>query len=928
MDLQAAQDKDYWYFGFHVPPAPAEDLTYSLYLDLDHVSESGATTDARGYSITTIPAYRPEYAIYVLQASGVYSASSVFLYHWNGSGWETVKTLSSIGGDINFNTDYVEVKVPNTAIGHQDTTGSYTVSLFSLTDTISGSPLDSVPSDPNVPGNAPISRFANVTERMNQVMPPNDAGVDPTTFPSILPFFWDWPVLAPWAGANMKAYLDPLFTNEASTYQLTSNSPNYARTFHAWDQDFKGDNTYYWRIQPRYSVGTSYYNGAWSQGWRFERQGFIPQNLQTSVTFATPTFSWDIVEGAESYDLQVDDDPAFATPAINKTTRQTSYTHDSTLSNGTYYWHVRVKRNGSVINNWTTNQTFTISLPTPGNLHTDPGGIQGRAPTFCWDPLVVSDGGEPVMAAWKYRVQVSKEPTFSNIFDNIDTEQSCWTPIKGFDDGSYYWRVAMIDGNGKLGNYSPAATFTKQYPVTTLLSPTPGSTINDTPTFVWTPVPGAAKYKIEVSLSENFATTVDSQTTSNTRYTPTKKYANNTYYWRVAIVDADGKIGPFNTATLILDPYPAAFSKSSPADGANDQSTDPVLTWETSSGANNYEYCIDTSNDDACAGSWISTGTATSLSLSSLNTGNWYWQIRAKNDYGYTYANAGDWWSFTIPTPPAAFSKTAPANNSYSALLNVTLSWGSTSPVERYEYCIDADANDTCENTWVSTGTQTKAVINLHSGTYYWQVRAVSGVNVTYANNGNWWSFTAIGIQPAYDEKLTVSKITFDWEDIPGATSYKIQLSEKADFSVLLVSIKTLESTYFYDTLLKNDTTYYWRVRPKFGDVKGIWSATWRFESMDPLAKVTLVQPGHKEILYTDSVTLVWNEVDRAAQYKLVIAKDAAFTIKVKNIKTPDLNATFTLPDGKYYWRVRALDPNGAKGPWSDVRIFKVDAVP
>jgi len=83
----------------------------------------------------------------------------------------------------------------------------------------------------------------------------------------------------------------------------------------------------------------------------------------------------------------------------------------------------------------------------------------------------------------------------------------------------------------------------------------------------------------------------------------------------VAIIDADGKIGPFNTATLILDPYPKAFGKLTPVDNATNQSNNPVLTWQTSIGATNYEYCIDTSDDNACAGSWISTGTDTSISL-------------------------------------------------------------------------------------------------------------------------------------------------------------------------------------------------------------------------------------------------------------------------------------------------------------------------
>ncbi len=393
---------------------------------------------------------------------------------------------------------------------------------------------------------------------MNHAMPPNDAGVDPSTFPSILPFFWDWPVLAPWSGAKMEAHLDPLFTGVVAQYELTSDTAYWARTSHAWGNDFQGDNTYYWRIRPYYRVGGQPFplKGAWSQGWRFERQGFIPENLQTSVTFATPTFSWDMVEGAESYDLQVDDDPGFGSLVININSKQNSFTHTSTLANATYYWRVRVWRNGNVNNNWTSAQTFTLSLPIPTGLNHKPPGVVGRAPTLCWTPLIVSYGGDPVLAAWKYRIQVSTEPTFSSTYDWVDTEQSCWTPTKGYDDGDYYWRVAMIDGDGKLGEYSPYQTFTKQYPVTTLVSPITGSTISSTPTFVWTPVDGAAAYRLEVSLYPTFSPTYDAVTTNNTRFTPTKIYPDGTYYWRVAIIDADNRMGPFNNATIILTEYP------------------------------------------------------------------------------------------------------------------------------------------------------------------------------------------------------------------------------------------------------------------------------------------------------------------------------------------------------------------------------------
>jgi hypothetical protein len=178
-------------------------------------------------------------------------------------------------------------------------------------------------------------------------------------------------------------------------------------------------------------------------------------------------------------------------------------------------------------------------------------------------------------------------------------------------------------------------------------------------------------------------------------------------------------------------------------------------------------------------------------------------------------------------------------------------------------------------------------------------------------------------ISPAINEKLDASKVTFEWGAVPNAVAYKLQLSTNPTFSVLLLNIKVLTTSYFFDTFLTNDTTYYWRIRPVYADTKGPWSTAWTFESMDPLAAPALVSPDHKAEV-TSPVMLDWDGVDRAAQYKVLIGKDLAFTIKVASKKTVETSADFTLPVGKYYWRVRALDPFGAKGPWSDVRIVKI----
>jgi hypothetical protein len=215
---------------------------------------------------------------------------------------------------------------------------------------------------------------------------------------------------------------------------------------------------------------------------------------------------------------------------------------------------VQVIRYSDIGNDWSDIVQFNLGLPTPTGLIPNQSVIH-YAPTFCWDPLIKHNEVAPfesILTAWKYKVQVSRDENFSTIYDTITTNNNCWTPTKGYLDGTFWWHVAMIDGNSKQGPYSPAATFTKQYPVTTLLSPVGGS-IPGTPTFIWTPVGGAATYVFEVSKYSTFSPTYDSIETVNTQFTPTKTYeSNKIYYWKVAIQDDAGNQGPFTDAIIMI----------------------------------------------------------------------------------------------------------------------------------------------------------------------------------------------------------------------------------------------------------------------------------------------------------------------------------------------------------------------------------------
>ena len=112
-------------------------------------------------------------------------------------------------------------------------------------------------------------------------------------------------------------------------------------------------------------------------------------------------------------------------------------------------------------------------------------------------------------------------------------------------------------GTTSLSAYSPTAIFTKQYRHQPDQPCKPGEGLRHADICLdrgW----GASTYKLEVSQSPTFSQAYDSITTTNTRYTPTKVYeSGKTYYWRVAaIIDKDGKVGPYNNATILSEAAP------------------------------------------------------------------------------------------------------------------------------------------------------------------------------------------------------------------------------------------------------------------------------------------------------------------------------------------------------------------------------------
>ena len=325
-------------------------------------------------------------------------------------------------------------------------------------------------------------------------------------------------------------------------------------------------------------------------------------------------------------------------------------------------------------------------------------------------------------------------------------------------------------------------------------APANGATgLTPTPTLKWGASSGATKYEycIDTTNDKSCGTSWVS-TGTKISVALTGLHPGTSYYWQVratkgtSIVYGNGSTSAwwsFKVAAL-----PGTFNKTGPANTATGQPFNPKLSWGASSTASLYEYCIDTSNNNACNASWISAGANTSAFPAGLNPGSkYYWQVRATNAGGVTYANGSPttWWSFTVQALPGSFSKTSPTNGITALAINgvpasghvlaaghsigATLKWTASTGATSYEYCIDSTNDNACSSSWNSVGTNTSAALSdLTLGShYYWQVRARNAGGITYADGGStfWWSFTVSYSYRDMTAGFVQTGWQFWWED-------------------------------------------------------------------------------------------------------------------------------------------------------------------
>ncbi len=342
---------------------------------------------------------------------------------------------------------------------------------------------------------------------------------------------------------------DPNFTNVVD-YAYTR-IPAYAPRLFSGSIGYADETTlYYWAVLPADNANGS---GVSAEPLTSGAQSFTkqstPPTLVSPVSSAivdTPAtvFHWQPVSGVQNYRIQVSQNPSFSgTHLTNVVTDSTAFTSNTTYPADTaLYWRVRAEAEDGPANvvalTWSATGTFTKQLPKPV---LDPSNPTNGAflPTVKWSP---------VPGAISYDLRLVEPDGDLKTFTKIPAAAGAFTKMTGV--GIFTWQVRANfptdTVNPTPGPYSLPGTFNHTLPE-------PANPAEETGVsrllLSWDPRPRADEYRVQISTRADFATTVESTTTQTTAYAPlltsTVYTAGGTFYWRVAMIDADSNLGDY-----------------------------------------------------------------------------------------------------------------------------------------------------------------------------------------------------------------------------------------------------------------------------------------------------------------------------------------------------------------------------------------------
>lgn len=703
---------------------------------------------------------------------------------------------------------------------------------------------------------------------------------------------------------------------------------------------------YFWRVRGQNAGGPGPFASIWSFTTEESKQVILlsPSNGGTGIALS-PTLSWNAVNGATSYRVQVSKSANMSSPVIDQSGVAATSLAIGPLDQSTIY-HWRVRANNADSDLWSTVWSFVTGTGAPGPIELESPADNATAvallPTFKW---------KTEATATSYRFDLSTSAGFGTfVVSQSGLTDTTFIPASDLDpEQEYFWRVRGTNGQGN-GQFSAVFSFTTSVAAPgapTLTAPEDGAlAVSTTPTFIWGAVTqglpvsskgstAADSYDLVVATDGNFNSLVVEQTgITATNYNGATLSHGVEYFWRVRGRNDAGP-GPFSTtfSFITIAGGPQQVALLSPEDEETEVDLSPVLMWNSVSGAATYQVQVSEQANFLTVVFNRASVAGTQTQVTDLDgLTEYFWRVRATNSGSENWSET---WSFvTASGTPDAVTLISPIDGATNLPVEVMLSWNQAQKADEYEVQVHTSNSFTDPDIVLSgiAGTSTLLTSLVNGQVYYWRVRGVNAVT-----EGEWSpsrGFITIRggdtqvqiISPPGGTTGVPLETELVWHEVEGAATYHVQVG--TSFSFNLNSI-VFEDSQFADTVfqlfdLAPDTTYAWRVKASNAGVNN-WSITASFVTGKGVPSQVILESPLDDAVDVDlEPQLIWTVPPRATAFDLEIGLDENFSTVL--LSESDLTEVMfdvpTLdPVTDYYWRVRGVNQDG-EGPWSETRKF------
>ncbi|NUN08494.1 MAG: VCBS repeat-containing protein [Ignavibacteriaceae bacterium] len=433
--------------------------------------------------------------------------------------------------------------------------------------------------------------------------------------------------------------------------------------------------------------------------------------------------------------------------------------------------------------------------------------------------------------------------------------------------------------------------------------------------------------------------------------------ASGSYQWtvpdinsaqcRIRISDANNSSVSDSSSTLFtIKRIPAAISLAMPENNSINLPLNLTFRWNREAESEKYEFLLGTDslfqskiiivNDTLVSDTFkVVTG------VLNYNT-KYYWKVRGKNIAGKgVYSPV---WNFT--TRLASPVLMHPADDTVNVKINPTFIWGAVTGAAAYHLQAGTDSlfitglvidqQSLSTNSYAYSGLANNTV-------YYWRVKAKNSLKESEWSGINNFRTMLASPQLVAPGNNTIGQeltIVFSWQQVPGASHYRIRIASDSLFSNILYNDTSAQLSKTVGNLVPL-ANHYWQVAAVNQYGMSLYSQFYMFKTKGTAAPVQLVQPAANQLNVTIPVQFVWRKagdivVERPKRgnegtsgkeainkYWFELTRDTVTgyvnrdTLLTENdtVKTVDTLSYNTV----YYWRVKARNEVGwgVFGYWS-----------